>query len=361
MFPHTRILNENKFKNIMKIVGHNKMSKYWFMENHFIPAIMSKTSKDLSSFMKNLENSFSRLVESSIPESGYGAKHKEELGGDAAEKEVIDAVKKYLTGTETFMSNVVMPDITIGKAALLRKLSKDVLDFVSNYKFTHPETKEKSFLNLPAEKEYVNKMLGKRMAMILGMPGNVYDDIAAPELDKKRMKLIYPKLLSIESGIFTAEQEAIINQFEFDKDKIKLLAKKIIDVIHKRKGEQEGKIKAEREYNPKKKIISPAEKQIDNSDDDSDDSDDDDGNQPPPPAASSSSVTMTPAMQQKLQNLGKLGVANDPGAVQDDDSTDDDQDEDDGLPTFPSRTISSNNPINPEIASRVLRQFGSGN
>ena len=81
----------------MKLVNKTNMSSYWFMENHFVPCILHKNSSDLNGFLTVLEKSFNKLVEATAPSTGFGAKNRDLYGGEKAEQDVIDAMKKFLT------------------------------------------------------------------------------------------------------------------------------------------------------------------------------------------------------------------------------------------------------------------------
>lgn len=243
MFIHSKLLAEQKFNNVMKLVNKTNMSSYWFMENHFVPCILHKNSSDLNGFLTVLEKSFNKLVEATAPSTGFGAKNRDLYGGEKAEQDVIDAMKKFLTSNEDGLShllaNVHIPELTMGKTALLRKLSNDILRFVDNYKFTHPENmppeefrKSSDFMDENLERKTVNQMLGKRISMLLNYEGNVFDDVS--NFNQENIKRYYKGLLNIENGTFTPQQEKMLANHGFAKEGIINLAKKIMEVIRKK-------------------------------------------------------------------------------------------------------------------------------
>jgi hypothetical protein len=233
MFLHTKILLENKFNNVMKLVKKTGMSKYWFMENHFIPTLLNKNSLDLTSFITNLEKSFSKLVEAIMPTSNFASLHKEMGGGEEAEKEAITAVRDFVFGKEGNLDNVIqninIPELTSGKTALVKKLVSDLSKFLSNYKFEHPDTPDKAFIDKKTEKETVNRILGRRIAAILGNAGNVYDDLVA--FDVEKIKSYYAGIDAMANGNFTPEQIDMLNKNNFDPTSIQNLADKIRNII----------------------------------------------------------------------------------------------------------------------------------
>jgi hypothetical protein len=260
MFLHSKILNERKFETILKQVKNTRMSKYWFMENHFIPCLLNKNTFDLTSMMNNLEKSFSKLVE-----NNYASEHKVKTGGDEAEKEVITAVKEFLAGPEggieKFLSGIQIPSITKGKSALLRKLAADVLNFVDNYKFTHPEKEDQSFFNEPIDKDTVNRMLGARMSMILGVEGNVFNDIV--NFDTESIKNYYDNLKQIAQGTFTDEQTSIMEKYKFTEFNIQSLAKKLLEIISKKSMVLKGEEAAEKMFGPESRLTEEQKKLMD--------------------------------------------------------------------------------------------------
>ena len=240
MFIHSKLLAEQKFNNVMKLVKKTNMSSYWFMENHFIPCLFHKNSNDLGGFLTVLEKSFQRLVEATV---GFGQKNKELYGGEKAEQDVIEAMKKFLTNNEdgltNLLSNVHIPEITMGKTALLRKLSNDIVKFVDNYKFSHPENmppeefkKSSDFMDENLERKTVNQMLGKRISMLLGYEGNVFDDVS--NFNQENIKRYYKGLLDLENSKFNPQQEKFMATHGFAKEGIVNLAKKIMEVLRKK-------------------------------------------------------------------------------------------------------------------------------
>jgi hypothetical protein len=167
---------------------------------------------------------------------------------------------------------------------------------------------------------------------------------------KSRMKEIYPKLLAIHSGMFTEDERRIMSLHNFDENKIKTLAKKIIDVIHQRKGEEAGEKFAQKGYmsktsknRPKKVDKTSTDKDAGDPDSDAGDGErpeffpsnfpidnDNNNDQPPPPAggAPPAGAILSPAEEKRLDNLKRRGV-----------SDFDSEDESDS-PTFPSSSSS---------------------
>ena len=262
MFLHTKILLENKFNHILKLVKKTGMSKYWFMENHFIPTLLHKNSMDISSFMNNLEKSFSKLVEATMVSESFADLHKEMGGGDAAEKEAIAAVRDFVFGKEGNLDNILhninIPELTSGKTALVKKLVSDLSKFISNYKFQHPEKPEEAFIDKKAEKDTVNKILGRPIAALLGNPGNVYDDLVAFDIEK--IKSYYAGIDSMAEGNFSPEQIDMLNKNNFEPTSIQNLADKIRNIIIGKVSRTGSKEEAEQILMPKKESYNKDQK-----------------------------------------------------------------------------------------------------